>query len=76
MDEMAAEAHLSDEKAKKAMIDAARLADELRQEQELAQAYERDKKLLESQVIILEFLATFQFLFFFFIGCFDKKRVD
>merc|ERR1712066_453003 len=50
MDEMASEAHLSDEKAKKAMIDAARLADELRQEQELAQAYERDKKLLESQV--------------------------
>merc|ERR1719369_1521676 len=50
MDEMAAEAHLSDEKAKKAMIDAARLADELRQEQELAQAYERELKLLESQV--------------------------
>ena len=50
MDEMAGEAHLSEEKAKKAMIDAARLADELRHEQELAQAYERDIKLLECQV--------------------------
>merc|ERR1712200_315154 len=49
MDEMAAEAHLSDEKAKKAMIDAARLADELRHEQELAQAHERDRKLLDCQ---------------------------
>merc|ERR1712040_31861 len=36
MDEMASEAQLSDEKAKKAMVDAARLADELRAEQELA----------------------------------------
>merc|ERR1712130_823097 len=32
------------------MVDAARLADELRQEQELAMALERDKKLLEAQV--------------------------
>ncbi len=37
MDEMASEAHLSEEKAQKAMIDAARLADELRGEQEHAQ---------------------------------------
>merc|ERR1711963_1356452 len=36
MDEMAAEANLADEKAKKSMVDAARLADELRQEQEFA----------------------------------------
>ena len=50
MDEMASEAHLSEDKAKKAMVDAARLADELRNEQELAQAYERDRKLLECQV--------------------------
>jgi hypothetical protein len=34
---MASEAHLSEEKAQKAMIDAARLADELRAEQEHAQ---------------------------------------
>merc|ERR1711874_603097 len=45
LDEMAAEAALSEEKAQRAMIDAARLADELRQEQELAMNLERDKKL-------------------------------
>merc|ERR1711936_1422297 len=49
LDEMAGEAHLSDEKAKKAMVDAARLADELRHEQELAQSFEKDRKLLECQ---------------------------
>merc|ERR1712157_508023 len=37
MDEMGSEASISDEKAKKAMVDAARLADELRGEQEMAQ---------------------------------------
>merc|ERR1711997_117087 len=41
---------MSEEKAKKAMVDAARLADELRSEQELAQALERDRKLLECHV--------------------------
>merc|ERR1711983_370098 len=50
LDEMASEAHLSDDKAKKAMVDAARLADVLRVEQEVAQVYERDRKLLEVQV--------------------------
>merc|ERR1711923_228968 len=50
LDEMVSEAGLSEEKAKKAMVDAARLADELRNEQELAQGYERDRKLLECQV--------------------------
>merc|ERR1711997_196699 len=49
LDEMGSEAHISDEKAKKAMIDAARLADELRTEQELAQVFEKDRKLLECQ---------------------------
>merc|ERR1712122_307346 len=49
-DEMASEAHLSEEKAKKAMVDAARLADELRNEQDMAQGFERDRKLLECQV--------------------------
>ena len=44
---MANEARMSEEKAKKAMVDAARLADELRSEQELAQSLERDRKLLE-----------------------------
>merc|ERR1712218_570278 len=49
-DEMAGEASLSEEKAQRAMIDAARLADELRAEQDLAQSLEREKKLLEAQV--------------------------
>merc|ERR1712209_145453 len=46
---MAGEAALSEEKAQRAMIDAARLADELRSEQELAQSLEREKRLLEAQ---------------------------
>merc|ERR1719342_1112587 len=50
LDEMTAEAAISEEKAQRSMIDAARLADELRAEQETAMALERDKKLLESQV--------------------------
>merc|ERR1711934_315121 len=50
LDEMASEAHLSEEKAQKAMVDAARIADELRQEQDLAQNFERNRKLLECQV--------------------------
>merc|ERR1712158_272141 len=49
-DEMSGEASLSEEKAQWAMIDAARLADELRGEQELAQTLEREKKLLDAQV--------------------------
>merc|ERR1712055_57103 len=50
MDEMSSEAHLANEKAKNAMVDAARLAEELRAEQELAQAYEKDRKLYECQL--------------------------
>merc|ERR1712062_371320 len=50
LDEMGSEASISDDKAKKAMVDAARIADELRAEQDLAQAFEKDRKLLECQV--------------------------
>merc|ERR1719184_530664 len=50
LDEMVSEAAMSEEKAQRAMIDAARLADELRAEQEMAMALERDKKLQEAQV--------------------------
>merc|ERR1719305_1467531 len=49
-DEMMSEAKMSEEKAKRSMIDAARLADELRGEQEMAMMVERDRKLLEAQV--------------------------
>merc|ERR1712136_100698 len=50
LDEMSSEASISDEKAKKSMIDAARLAEELRQEQDIAQVFERDRKLLDVQL--------------------------
>merc|ERR1719150_2356509 len=49
LDEMTNEARMSEEKAARAMVDAARLADELRCEQELSMALEKDKKLLEAQ---------------------------
>merc|ERR1712142_415860 len=47
LDEMLSEAKNSEEKAKKAMVDAARLADELRSEQEHASTQEKMKKALE-----------------------------
>ena len=47
---MSSEAGLSDEKAKKSMVDAARLAEELRAEQDMALSFEKDRKLLECQV--------------------------
>merc|ERR1711981_1265263 len=50
LEEMASEAGRSEEKAKKAMVDAARLAEELRAEQDLALSFEKDRKLLECQV--------------------------
>ena len=40
---MTAEAQVSEEKAQRAMIDAARLADELRVEQEASMPLERDR---------------------------------
>merc|ERR1711962_882851 len=49
LDEMTNEVRLSEDKAARAMVDAARLADELRCEQELAMNLEKDKKLLEAQ---------------------------
>jgi len=50
LDEMLNEARNSEEKAKKAMIDAARLADELRAEQESAQQAEQARKSMELTV--------------------------
>ena len=50
LDEMTQEALFSEEKAKRAMIDAARLSDELRNEQEMGQMLEKDRKLMECQV--------------------------
>ena len=50
LDEMAAAARIAEEKTHLAMVDAARLADELRAEQQSAMLFEKEKKLLEAQV--------------------------
>ena len=50
LDEMSAEARLCEDKADKAMIDAARLADELRYEQESAQNLEKGHHFGQAQV--------------------------
>merc|ERR1711902_411196 len=50
LEEMLNETRMAEDKAKKAMIDAARLADELRAEQENAQYAERNRRALDGQV--------------------------
>jgi len=50
LEEMLTESKMAEERAKKAMIDAARLADELRLEQENAQHCEKQRKVLDNQV--------------------------
>ena len=47
---MSSEAMMSGEKAARSMIDAARLAEELRMEQDTAVMFERERKVLEAQV--------------------------
>ena len=54
IDDMLHQAKNSEEKAKKAMIDAARLADELRSEQEHSAQQDKAKRTLESQIAELE----------------------
>merc|ERR1712135_189327 len=54
IDDVLQQAKNSEEKAKKAMVDAARLADELRAEQDHASSQEKAKRTLESQVVELE----------------------
>merc|ERR1712018_680304 len=54
IDDMLAQAKNSEEKAKKAMADAARLADELRTEQEHSGGQEKARRALEAQIIELE----------------------
>merc|ERR1712080_115253 len=49
LDEMSAEAKLCEDKAAKAMVDAARLAEELRGEQDAAQQIEKARRILEAQ---------------------------
>merc|ERR1712029_489951 len=50
IDDMLHQAKNSEEKAKKAMVDAARLADELRAEQEHSSSQEKAKRALETQI--------------------------
>merc|ERR1711962_972967 len=50
IDDMIHQAKNSEEKAKKAMVDAARLADELRSEQDHASSQEKAKRALDAQI--------------------------
>jgi chromosome segregation ATPase len=54
IDDMLSQAKNSEEKSKKAMVDAARLADELRAEQEHSGQQEKAKRSLESQIAELD----------------------
>merc|ERR1711868_361806 len=54
IDDMLSQAKNSEEKAKKAMVDAARLADELRAEQDHSSTQEKAKRALETQIVELE----------------------
>merc|ERR1712168_326956 len=58
LDEMLSEAKNSEDKARKAMLDAARLADELRAEQEHFAAVEKSRKDLEARFEEAEITAT------------------
>ena len=60
LDEMAVEAHMSEDKAQKAMIDAACLADELRGEQDIAMMTERDKNCLRLKLKMRKFASMKQ----------------
>merc|ERR1712036_86735 len=54
IDDMLSQAKASEEKAKRAMVDAARLADELRAEQDHSGAQEKAKRALETQIAEVE----------------------
>merc|ERR1712228_862602 len=54
IDDMLHQAKNSEEKAKKAMVDAARLADELRSEQDHVSTQSKSKRALETQMAEIE----------------------
>merc|ERR1712054_19913 len=54
IDDMLHQAKNSEEKAKKAMVDAARLADELRSEQDHVSTQSKSKRALETQMVEME----------------------
>merc|ERR1719365_443366 len=55
IDDMLGQAKNSEEKSKRAMVDAARLADELRSEQDHGTAESRGKRALDTQIKELQF---------------------
>ena len=61
MEDQAAELKSAEEVAKKAMNDAARLAEELRQEQDHAGHIEKMRRTLESQVRLQTYLMEFDY---------------
>merc|ERR1712060_326968 len=54
IDDMLHQAKNSEEKAKKAMVDAARLAEELRAEQDHVSVQSKNKHMLETQMVGME----------------------
>merc|ERR1711881_562251 len=54
IDDMLHQAKNSEEKAKKAMVDAARLAEELRAEQDHVSVQSKNKHMLETQMVEME----------------------
>ena len=58
IDDMLSQAKNSEEKSKKAMVDAARLADELRAEQDHSSSQEKAKRALETQIAEVEMRLT------------------
>merc|ERR1711935_1290420 len=58
IDDMLSQAKNSEEKSKKAMVDAARLADELRAEQDHSSSQEKAKRALETQIVEVEMRLT------------------
>merc|ERR1712045_609701 len=57
IDDMLSQAKSSEDKAKKAMVDSARLADELRAEQDHSSSQEKAKRALESQMVEIELVS-------------------
>ncbi len=58
LEDLKTEAMLAEEKARKAMMEAAKLAEDLRIEQDNAQRYEAERKMMEAQVKDLQVSLT------------------
>ena len=77
MEDLKTEAMLSEDKARKSMMEAAKLADDLRMEQENTNRYEAERKMLEGQVKDLQVNKIFSWKFFLLlVSFFFKVRLD